>query len=410
MNDDATGIINSIFYAKAGSSKKDPFVGTSLYDTTNWRKSATRATGEAMSGLVGDDLENIKYHMYNKYNAAQTDEERASVLDEFNKRIADKSKEWQENYALEDNNYKMHDNVISARYKAEEANAQKESYFSGNFLHKLTYGTASTLGSSSADPYKSWTQQALTLALAFGTGGRSISAKLAISGAAYGIGNSAAATENNAEVAQRVKDRFGAEMDKGFLYQTENDRKKGYRTIGDKLIDLYASDLKNMKQYKNLFNSKGNLVADAAMRKVLVNDINEMMFRGDLDVTKAYKDVELGKAFSNATMGAQNLYEKDMIATAADNAIDVITAGLPLGKVLAGGKLMRPIRAAAYNILGRSNYRVAAKGVLSAAKGFGEGFEKSAALSPVAGAVTGTLKAVGRATGVEQRMSGWLGA
>lgn len=362
-------------------------VGNSLQDVTHkitggWHSgwtddvvNASRKQLESLSNMAKFGSYNNKPGSLQKgYTVDKANDDlyasRIQMIDQLVKNLDQRKKFWQAGYKENMKDAQTYGNKISQYARQQYEKSQDESMWS---LNRFKYGTPSVLGSSASDIEKIGTSMATNLALMFMPSGKvSNAARLAVAGVSFASGQAAGAVENNAEVEQAYEENLKKELDRPV-----DGNAVDYKNVGE---IFYPQALEQVKKNHIKLNDKDDVHTQLIQHALA----------GDIDVTKM-KGLDIKRAFLNAAMGANNQYNADMLATTADNYVDLFTAGFKLSDIADLGKIVRsssrPARIAAYKL------RNLSRGI---SKNISNGVEEAFNAGSVAGLPTGFVTAATR--------------
>lgn len=229
--------------------------------------------------LGGGDYTNIYTGSLSKQEALN---KLSKSLDNLQNKVSEKTKEWQTGV---DNNMKdMEDYRVSDYWAYKEATTELSLWNPKSWLQRLPGMMGSSAGS--------WHKQLASLGLAFipGTGWARVPKALSI----FDLNYSAGRDENNMEVGMAVKERLQEQLKQQNKYD-----------------DIISEGRKKLRNSQNL--------------------TDDQIFDAFVDRKFSTNNKEVNEALSDFAKSTINLYNRDMVATTTDAALNTMLEVLPLG-------------------------------------------------------------------------------
>lgn len=229
--------------------------------------------------LGGGDYTNIYTGSLSKQEALNR---LSKSLDNLQNKVSEKTKEWQTGV---DNNMKdLEDYRVSDYWAYKEATTELSLWNPKSWLQRLPGMMGSSAGS--------WHKQLASLGLAFIPGGGWSRVPKALS--IFDLNYSAGRDENNMEVGMAVKERLQEQLKQQNKYD-----------------DIISEGRKKLRNSQNL--------------------IDDQIFDAFVDRKFSTNNKEVNEALSDFAKSTINLYNRDMVATTTDAALNTMLEVLPLG-------------------------------------------------------------------------------
>lgn len=256
--------------------------------------------------------------------------ETSSRLNSFEDRLSNLTKAWNKEKQddIQDiidwktgNNWLGFHAKVDDYYEAQEqlANANGMKPYS---MQTLLFGTAGLAGASNSSWYKSIASIGSKL-VGLASGSASVSA---LAGAvSFMSDQSSSSDENNAEVAQMVRDKLSRNLKREGLYDY---------TL--KEAEEWLNRNKSNEAYDTYQKIKQGIKTGIFTEQDLVNYLLDCRLSGVIPTS----DNDIQKQTANAVIGSNGAYEADFIATSGDNIVDAILTCAPTSAIWEGSKLV----------------------------------------------------------------------